>query len=84
MEQKKMVSRRKQILIDFGLLPLSGEIVKHREYMDGAPISYVSINLNYVLPEDLPVVIQALQDELARVAEDQEDVRQSIRLSETL
>ena len=60
-------TKRPKELIDIGLLPMSGEIVKHRQFVDGCPTSYVSISLNYVLPEDLETVVTMLQSELESV-----------------
>ena len=59
--------QRDKELIDFGLLPMSGEIVKHRQFVNGVPTSYVSVNLNYVLPQDLETLIKMLQSEIESV-----------------
>jgi hypothetical protein len=59
--------QRTKELIDIGLLPMSGEIVKHRQFVNGVPTSYVSVNLNFVLPEDLEIVIKILQSETEKV-----------------
>lgn len=61
------VMQRTKEIIDIGLLPMSGEIVKHRQFVNGVPTSYVSVNLNYVLPQDLETVIKILQSETESV-----------------
>ncbi len=62
----KVIQRTKEI-INIGLFPMSGEIVKHRQFVNGVPTSYVSVNLNYVLPEDLETVIEILRSEIESV-----------------
>lgn len=62
-----MQKQRTKELIDIGLLPMSGEIVKHRQFVNGVITSYVSVNLNYVLPPDLETVIKLLQSEIESV-----------------
>jgi hypothetical protein len=59
--------QRTKELIDIGLLPMSGEIIKHRQFVNGVPTSYISVNLNYVLPQDLETVIKILQSETESV-----------------
>lgn len=61
------VMQRTKELIDIGLLPMSGEIIKHRQFVNGVPTSYISVNLNYVLPQDLETVIKILQSETESV-----------------
>ena len=59
--------QRTKEIIDIGLLPMSGEIVKHRQFVNGVPTSYLSVNLNYVLPQDLETVNRILQSEIESV-----------------
>ena len=61
------ITRRVEEHIKLGLLPMSGEIVKHRQFVNGVPTSYLSLNLNYVLPQDLETVIKMLQSETESV-----------------
>jgi len=64
------INRRTQDLINLGLLPLSGEIKKHRKFVNGIPTSYLSVELNHFLPQDLEVVIQLLKSELESVEQE--------------
>lgn len=64
------INRRTEDLINLGLLPMSGEIKKHRQFVNGIPTSYLSVELNYVLPQDLEFVIQILKSEVESVEQE--------------
>jgi hypothetical protein len=57
-------NKRNKEHIELGLLPMSGEIVKHKQFVNGIPSSYLSVNLKFVLPQDLDDVIKSLQSEM--------------------
>ncbi len=62
--------KRTEKQIGVGLLPLSGQIVKHKQFVNGILSSYLSVNLNFVLPQDLDDVIKNLQSEMECVKTD--------------
>ena len=63
-------TRRNEQLVELGLLPMTGEIQKHRQFVNGIPTSYLSVKLNYVLPQDLEIVIETLKSELESVEQE--------------
>lgn len=64
--------KRTEKHINVGLLPMSGQIVKHKQFVNGISSSYLSVNLNFVLPQDLDDVIKNLQSEMECVKTDLE------------
>ena len=67
------INRRTEDLINLGLLPMSGEIKKHRQFVNGISTSYLSVELTHILPQDLEVVIQTLKSELESVEQEFKD-----------
>lgn len=70
------IIRRTQLELELGLQPMSGEIKKHRQFVNGVPTSYVSVNLNHLLPQDVDIVFSMLRSELEGVTKDKEEARQ--------
>ena len=80
----KQNRNRNEFLEHIGLLPMSGEIKKHRQFVNGVSTSYLSIELNHVLPVDLEAVIQILKSELESVEQDFEETFEGHTVAEFL
>ena len=63
---------RQQFQIDRGLLPMEGRICKHSQLVNGLPTTYLSINLNYVVPTDINDIIKVLYDGMITLIRDGE------------
>jgi hypothetical protein len=64
------INKRTENHIEIGLMPMSGEIVKHCQYKNGIPSSYLSINMNYILPQDLDDLFKKINLEIKSVETD--------------
>ena len=57
-------------IVKTGIKPINGQISKHKSYQNGIAISYLSIHLDYVLPQNLPEIIEQLNEKMKLVESD--------------
>lgn len=62
-----LTTRRSQLHYNLGLKPMTGQISKNTDFVDGFKSASLNINLCNVLPEDMELVIQVIREEMAEV-----------------